>query len=78
MIEHADVFGGLIGFLLSVAAITVAVLLTVGVYRDLEKLKREGRTPDYMPSFGWILATAVFGPLGFLCYWLVHRSTLRR
>lgn len=79
MIDSSYVLGGsLFAFLSSLAAVTVAVLLTLGVYRDLERLGREGKAVEFMPRFGWLLITAVFGPLGFVAYWLVHCSTLRQ
>jgi cell division protein FtsX len=79
MIDSSFVLGGsFIAFLFSLAAITVAVLLTLGVHRDLKRLEREGKAVEFMPWYGWILMTAAFGPVGFVAYWLVHCSTLRQ
>ena len=79
MVDSYNVLGGgLIAFLFAIATVVVAVLLALGVYADLKRLEREGKATEFLPPYGWLLMVVVFGPLGFLAYWLVHCSTLRQ
>lgn len=69
----AQTVGGLI--LIAVAVIHLG--FSAGVWADADRLKKDNQKTWFVGTFLWTLATLLGGPIIALCYWLIHRSTLR-
>ena len=62
----------------SVAVFIVNFAFVVGVYADIQKLRRDGKRIYLVNPFFWVLAVAVGGVIAAGIYWFIHHLNLER
>ena len=63
--------------LVSIAVFVVNFAFVIGVYADIQKLRRDGKRIYLVNPFFWVLAVAVGGVIAAGIYWFVHHFSLR-
>jgi hypothetical protein len=57
--------------------LVVNLIFAVGVMRDGDRMREQGREPTFVGPNGWALGVLVGSFVVVALYWLIHHSSLR-